>query len=138
MKAKIRCVHCKAEKYSKQGYRKTEKRGKIQKYKCLSCSKYFTNDEGFYRMRNSEEIITMSVDMYLSNLSSRKMRNQLRRHMKTKISHVSVLDWVRKYILKVHAYVEKLNYDKLGGIFYADETVINRKGNHDNFWACVD
>jgi len=53
-------------------------------------------------MRNKPEIITMSIDMYVSNLSSRKMRNQLKRHLNHKISHVSVLDWVRRYTLKVH------------------------------------
>ena len=36
--------------------------------------------------------------MYLANLSSRKMRNQLKRHFKTKVSHITILDWVRKYI----------------------------------------
>lgn len=103
---KIKCVHCGSNEFTKQGFRKTENRGKIQKYKCCNCYRYFTNDDGFYRMRNNEKIITMSIDMYLSNLSSRKMRNQLKRHLETKISHVSILDWVRKYVLKV----QKLEY----------------------------
>lgn len=42
-------------------------------------------------MRNNPEIITMFIDMYISNLSSRKMRNQLKRHFDYKISHVSIL-----------------------------------------------
>ena len=96
MENKIKCVYCKRRHYIKKGFRHTENRGKIQKYKCLNCGKYFTNDDGFYRMKNSDKIITMSIDMYLSNLSSRKMRNQLRRHLETKISHVSVLSCVRK------------------------------------------
>lgn len=71
--------------------------------------------------------------MYLSNLSSRKMRNQLARHMKTKASHVSILDGVRRYSLKVHNFVEKLGYN-LGNSFYADETMINRQGYGDRLW----
>lgn len=65
------------------------------------------------------------------------MRNQLSRHFNTKVSHNSVLDWVRKYSLKVHNFVEKLGYN-LGDSFYADETIINRKAKEDKFWACVD
>ena len=133
----VKCRYCKSEAIVKRGLSPTRNRGKQQRYLCKSCKKSFIQDLGFWKMKNSEEIITMSVDMYLSNLSSRKMRNQLSRHMKTKISHISVLDWVRKYVLKVHKYVETLNYN-LGGIFYADETVINRQGRNDKFWACVD
>jgi transposase-like protein len=133
----INCKHCSSTNFIKKGFRKTNNRGKIQKYFCRDCHKFFTNDEGFYRMRFSAETITLSIDMYLSNLSSRKLRNQLSRHFRTKVSHNSVLDWVRKYSLKVHNYVEKLGYN-LGDSFYADETVINRKAKEDRFWACVD
>ena len=129
----IKCIYCKSENYTKQGFRKTENRGKIQKYFCRNCKRYFTNDEGFYRMRLSAE----TIDIYLSNLSSRKMRNQLKRHFNIKTSHQSVLNWVYKYSLKVNNFVEKLGYN-LGESFYADETVINRQGRDDKFWCCVD
>jgi len=88
-------------------------------------------------MRNKPEIVTMSIDMYVSNLSSRKMRNQLKRHLNHKISHISILDLVRRYTLKVHRFVEKFGYN-LGDSFYADETEINREGKLDKFWCCLD
>ncbi len=50
---------------------------------------------------------------------------------------MTILDWVRRYSLIVHKFVERLGYN-LGGYYYADETEINRLGNKDNFWACVD
>ena len=137
MKVEIKCVHCKARNYIKKGYRKTLKRSKIQKFLCLGCNRYFTNDDGFYRMRNKESIITMSIDMYLSNLSSRKMRNQLRRHLGTRISHVSVLDWVRRYVKKVSKFVDTLK-PQLSGKYYADETEIRRNKKDDVFWCAVD
>ena len=137
MKQQIRCIHCKADRYAKKGFRKTENRGKIQKYKCLSCHKYFTNDDGFYRMRTKPSIITMSIDMYVSNLSSRKMRNQLSRHLKTKRSHVTILAWVRKYVLRIQRFVETLK-PKLSGMIYADETEIDRGIRNDIFWCAVD
>lgn len=126
MEVKTRCVHCKAKNYIKKGFRKTQNRGKIQKYQCLDCGKYFTNDEGFYRMRNSEKKITQAVDLFFSNLSSRKTRNFLKRHWEHNASHVTVLDWCRKYTLKVQKYIETLQ-PKLSGKLYADETMIDRK-----------
>lgn len=88
-------------------------------------------------MRFSEKTITMSVDMYISNLSSRKMRNQLVRHFGIKVTHETILDWVRRYTLKVHKFIEKLGYN-LGSSFYADETMINRECKLDRFWCCLD
>lgn len=131
------CVFCRSKNYIRKGHRQTEHRGKIQRYECKQCHKNFTHDEGFYRMCYSAQTITLSIDMYLSNLSSRKMRNQLKRHFSTKASHVSILDWVRKYALRVHNFVEKLGYN-LGKSFFADETFIDRNGEDDRFWACVD
>ena len=132
-----RCKFCKGINSYKKGLRKTEHRGKIQKFYCKDCKKMFTEDTGFYRMRFSEETITMSVDMYISNLSSRKMRNQLARHFKTKVTHMTILDWVRRYTLKVSKFVEKLGYN-LGISFYADETLIDCNGRDDRFWCGLD
>ena len=133
----VKCENCSSTNFLKKGFRKTDNRGRIQKFYCKDCHKYFTNDDGFYRMRNKPEIITMSIDIYVSNLSSRKMRNQLKRHLNHKVSHVSVLDWVRRYTLKVHKFIEKQGYN-LGNSFYADETMINREGKLDRFWCCLD
>jgi len=133
----IKCKHCSSLNFCKKGFRNTDYRGKIQKYYCKDCRKFFTNDDGFYRMRNKPEIITMSIDMYVSNLSSRKMRNQLSRHLNTKISHMSILDWVRRYTLKVSKYIDKLGYN-MGNSFYADETLIDCEGRKDRFWCCLD
>ena len=88
-------------------------------------------------MRNKPEIITMSIDMYVSNLSSRKMRNQLKRHFDHKISHVSILDLVRRYTLRVHKFIENQGYN-FGSSFYADETMIDCEGRKDRFWCCLD
>jgi len=137
----IKCIHCKESNFVKKGFRKTENRGKIQKYLCLSCKKYFTNDEGFYRMRNSEDKITEAIDLYFSNLSSRKVRNHFRRHRPHNSSHVTVLDWCRRYVLKVTNYINTLK-PELSGQIYGDETMIPRDAGHrkggDVFWCSVD
>ncbi|MFH0978320.1 MAG: DDE-type integrase/transposase/recombinase [Candidatus Woesearchaeota archaeon] len=140
MEQKIKCIHCHATAYKKKGFRTTQNRGKIQKFQCLSCHKFFTNDEGFYRMKNDENKITQAIDLYFSTLSSRKVRNHFRRHLDHNASHVTVLDWCRRYVLKVSKYVDTLK-PELSGEFYADETDIDRsrKDNRkDVFWCNVD
>ena len=93
-------------------------------------------------MRNSENKITSAIDLYFSNLSSRKVRNHFRRHWEHNASHETILNWCRKYVLKVNKYVETLN-PQLSGKIYADETEIprgctpTRKGG-DTFWCSVD
>ncbi len=136
-KVSVKCRFCKSKNYIKKGFRKTENRGKIQKYYCQDCKKYFTADNGFYRMRNSERKITSAIDLYFSNLSSRKVRNHFRRHWEHNASHETVLSWCRKYVLKVQKYVDTLE-PELSGEYYADETEIDRKGKKDIFWANVD
>ncbi len=142
MTNKIKCVHCGKSNYIKKGIRKTQNRGNIQRYKCLDCKKLFTNDEGFYRMKNSESKITSAIDLYFSNLSSRKVRNHFRRHLDHNASHETILKWCRKYVLKVQKYVDTL-HPELSGEVYADETDIPRGGSNtrkggDIFWCSVD
>ena len=112
----IVCKHCMGKAFHKEGYRKTQNRGKIQKYFCEDCKRYFTADLGFYRMRNSEDKITEAIDLYFSNLSSRKVRNHFRRHRPQNSSHVSILDWCRRYTLKVSKFVDTLQ-PQLSGQF---------------------
>lgn len=133
----VKCIFCKSSNYIRKGYRKTQNRGKIQKYFCQDCKRYFTNDDGFYRMRNSESKITSAIDLYFSNLSSRKVRNYFRRHIEHNVSHITVLDWCRKYVLKVQKYVDTLS-PQLSGKIYADETEIDCEKRNDYFWASVD
>jgi transposase-like protein len=130
----LKCPNCKGVEFVKRGFSNTRKRGKQQRLLCKSCGKTFIPDMGFWKMKNKEEIITMCVDMYLSNLSSRKMRNQLFRHFGIKVSHVTILDW---YVLKVQKFIRKLK-PKLSGYVYADETEIDCQNRNDIFWCSVD
>jgi len=131
------CRFCKSEQIVKKGFRKTENRGKIQRFACKDCGHNFCLDKGFYRMRYDEKIVTRAIDSYISSSSSRKMRDHLKRHDETKVSHVTVLNWVRKYVLKVQNYVDTLN-PQIGGSCYADDTEIDRRGFKDHFWTCID
>lgn len=50
------CPKCKSKEIIKRGFRRTENRGKLQRYNCKSYSLRFVENDGFFRMRNSPEI----------------------------------------------------------------------------------
>ena len=136
----IKCIHCQSSNCSKEGKRKTQNRGTLQRYKCRTCKKRFTNDEGFYRMRNNSAKITQALDLYFSSMSSRKIRNYFQRHLPHNASHETILGWARKYSMRVQNYVNTLQ-PELSGRFYADETEIDRSrkdGKNDVFWCSID
>ncbi|MBS3101416.1 DDE-type integrase/transposase/recombinase, partial [Candidatus Woesearchaeota archaeon] len=59
-------------------------------------------------------------------------------HRPKNASHETILNWCRKYVLKVTKYTETLQ-PQLSGQFYADETEIDReKDRNDIFWCNVD
>jgi transposase-like protein len=133
----VKCPKCGSTESVKRGLSNTKKRGKQQRYLCNGCNKTFIVDAGFWKMKNKDGIVAMCIDMYLSNLSSRKMRNQLKRHFGIKVSHVSILDWVRKYVLRVEKYLKNLK-PTLSGLVYADETEVKCQKRYDIFWCSVD
>lgn len=142
MKQTIKCPSCKWDKVVKRGLSPTENRGKQQRYLCKSCKKTFIPNNGFWKKKNSEQKITAAIDLYFSNLSSRKVRNHFRRHWQHNASHITILNWCREYTLKVTKFVDTLK-PELSGEVYADETEIprgcntKRKGG-DKFWCAVD
>ena len=44
---KVSCPKCNCDNVKKDGLRKTEHRGKIQRYSCKECNFRFVLDEGF-------------------------------------------------------------------------------------------
>jgi len=61
---KICCPNCKSNNTKKDGKRKTENRGLIQRFKCKECSYRFVKDDGFFRMRNNPKKITCAIDLF--------------------------------------------------------------------------
>jgi len=137
METNYKCPTCKSKHTVKRGFSPTQNRGKQQRYLCKECKKTFIQDLGFWKKKNSEKKITVAIDLYFSNLSSRKVRNHFRRHWEHNASHITVLNWCREYTIKVQKYVDTLQ-PQLSGKFYADETEIDCERRKDIFWCNVD
>ena len=61
---KVSCPFCSSNNVIKRGIRETENRGKVQRYGCKDCSKRFSIDDGFWKMKNHEKKITLCMDLY--------------------------------------------------------------------------
>ena len=137
MGSKLRCRFCHDDNFIKKGFRKTKIRGKLQKYFCKTCGKTFVEDTGFIKMRNSERIISMAIDEYFEALSSRKCARNLKSHSYTKISHTSILDWIRKYVLLLNNFLDKLN-PRFSSELITDETTIKTEGQQHQLGIVLD
>ncbi len=126
---KIICPSCKAKHIKKNGRRKTENRGLIQRYKCLECRKRFTLDDGFFRMRNSLQKITQAVDLFYRGASTRGVQGHLAMFYPHNASNVSVYSWVVKYSKMISKFTNKLKL-KVGEEAQADEIEFHRRKSH--------
>ena len=133
----LTCTKCKSKHIKKIGFRTTQKRGKQQRYLCFDCGSSFTENKGFWRMKNNEDKICQAIDTYFEGLSLRKVKRNFLRYGETEISHQSILNWIRKYSYMIRNYVGKLNVN-LEGHYLTDETIIHCAGDKHNVGLVLD
>jgi len=97
----VTCSKCNSNKIKKDGKRKTENRGKIQRYRCKNCNFRFVIDDGFYRMRNHPNKITAGIDLYYKGVSLRKVQEHFQAFYPKNSTYVSVYNWIMKYATMV-------------------------------------
>jgi len=139
MTTKVICPDCKAEHIKKDGNRKTENRGLIQRYKCLECSHRFVLDDGFFRMRNSPQKITQSVDLFYRGASARGVQGHLAMFYPHNADHSTILRWVWKYARMIGKFTDKLKLNlseelQFDEIEYRRRKTHKAKGTEDNFF----
>jgi len=126
----ITCFNCSSANTIKWGKRKTENRGEIQRYKCKSCNSYFTLDNGFFRMRNTLQKITQSIDLFYRGVSTRKVQEHLAIFHPHNASHMSVYNWVVKYAKVISKFTNKLKIN-VGTEAQIDEIEFHRRQHHE-------
>lgn len=81
------CPNCNSEKYIKSGIVSNR-----QRYKCKSCGYYFTVNKMGKRI--DDYYVNKALQLYLEGLTYREIERILG------ISHVSIMNWVKKYNVK--------------------------------------
>ena len=126
MKNKTICPKCKSELIRKDGVRKTNNRGLIQRYRCKECSHRFVLDDGFKRMRNTPQKITLCLDLFYRGVSTRKIREHLRAFYPHNSSDVSIYKWIIKYSNRISKFTDKLKL-RVGKELQVDEMQYSRR-----------
>ena len=93
---KLSCPKCNSNNVIKRGFRKTENRGKIQRYSCKECFCKFVINDGFYRMRNHSKKITCALDLFYRGVSTRKIQEHFQAFYPQNSSHKSIYKWIGK------------------------------------------
>jgi len=117
-----KCPLCESEEIIKWGFRyncTTKKR----RYKCNSCKKLFVVDDGFSKCKKKREMITACLDLYMNGMSLRKVATHVNQFSDKEVSHMSILRWIRRYVMTIKPFTNSLNLN-LSGVYHADEIYI--------------
>jgi len=130
------CKFCGSDNTVRRGFRNTQ-RGKVQRFFCKSCERFFVVDEGFEKMKATPETVTVALDLYFKGISMRAIVDHLKQFHDVEVSHVAIYKWIRKYVKMLKAYADQL-VPRVSGIWHSDEMALNIRnlGNHENLrWA---
>lgn len=114
------CPNCQSERYVKSGVIKNR-----QRYRCKDCNYYFTVNKVGKKI--DDYYVNKALQLYLEGLTYREIERILG------VSHVSVLNWVKKYKIKrpnnsnYHPTYQILNASELA-IFFANSENIKGSG----------
>ncbi|MFH1592189.1 MAG: hypothetical protein ABIB47_02365 [Candidatus Woesearchaeota archaeon] len=126
---KVSCFRCSSNKIKKDGKRKTQNRGNIQRYRCKECNFRFVIDDGFYRMRTNENKITAGIDLYYKGVSLRKVQEHFQSFYPKNSTHVSVYNWIVKYSMMVSNLTDNVPI-QCGNEMMSDEMEYHRRLYH--------
>jgi len=130
----VTCPKCNSNQIKRDGKRKTNNRGKIQRYRCKECNFRFVIDDGFYRMRNHPNKITAGIDLYYKGVSLRKVQEHFQAFYPHNSSHMSIYRWIVKYAKMVGTLIDNIPI-KCGKEMQSDEMEYYRKAKEQNWFV---
>ncbi len=126
---KLSCPNCNSTNVIKREFRKTENRGKMQRYSCKDCFHRFVIDDGFYRRRNHPNKITAGIDLHYKGVSLRKVQEHFQAFYPKNSTYVSVYNWIIKYATIVSRLTDNLPI-QCGKEMMSDEMEYHRRLYH--------
>lgn len=123
-----RCIYCLSPKVVRNGHTGEG----IQRYKCNGCGKRFSEKGFFARLRHNVKDVLDAVWLRIHRQSLREAARSMAKIKKIKISHTTVLNWVKK-LFKLLVWLAKLVRLSYSLIWHVDEKYIKVRGCKD--WA---
>src|SRR3990167_8839514 len=137
MKEKTKCPYCNGENIVRRGQRQTQNRGIIQRYGCQDCDRRFVVDDGFFKMKNTPQKVTLCLDLFYRGISTRKVQEHLQAFYPHNSSNVSIYKWIVKYSKMISKFTDNLNL-KVGKELQTDEMEYKTKGKKAWFIDAID
>jgi transposase-like protein len=129
------CPLCRSHNLKKAGIRHN-KSGNIQVYACKDCSKFFSINVGFERMKHNPQAVTAAMQLYFSGESLRNTQRSLSL-IGVDVSHQTVSNWITKYTNIMKSYIDKIK-PNVSSTWRADEVFIKVKGDMKYLFALMD
>ena len=100
--------------------------GKKQVFYCKDCKHKF-RESSIIRTKFTPELVTLSLDLYFSGLSLRKIVRTVNDHFNIKLGASTLYDWIKKYVPMISEYVNTLS-PQLSKQWHADELFVRVRG----------
>jgi transposase-like protein len=109
----------------KHGFRMVKGGIKRQRYRCLRCGfRFILGENGFSNVSSNPQMTSEALNLIYSGLSYRSAARHIRISHQTKISHVSIMKWFRKYTRLMKEYVDNL-IPEFSEVWSVDEMMVN-------------
>jgi transposase-like protein len=118
----IPCVRCGSIRVIHYG-----KRGVKQVYYCKDCKRKFNEQSLLKKVQFTPELITLTMDLYFSGLSLRKVARNVSEHLNVKVGYTTIYSWIQRYVPMIAEYVNALT-PELSNEWHADELFVKVRG----------
>jgi transposase-like protein len=98
-----------------------------QVFKCKDCMHKFREPSILKCARFTPELVTLTLDLYFSGLSLRKITRTLSNHFNIDVNYATIYRWIAKYIPMISEYVNELE-PQLSKTWHADELFVKVRG----------
>jgi transposase-like protein len=100
-----------------------------QVFKCRDCKRKFR--EGLIKKaKYSPETITLTLDLYFSGLSLRKIARTVNDHFDMTLTPMTIYRWIQRFVPQISEYVNSLS-PQLSETWHADELFVKMKGGEN-------
>ena len=114
----IQCDKCGSIRVTKYG-----KSANKQVFKCKDFQHKFRELTLLKKVKFSPELITLTLDLYFSGLSLRKVARNINDHFNIDVNFSTIYTWIQRYIPVISNYVNSLK-PQLGSEWHADELFV--------------
>jgi putative transposase len=102
-----------------------------QVFKCKDCNHKFREPSLLKRARFTPELVSLTLDLYFSGLSLRKITRSVSDHYDIDVHYSTIYDWIQRYVPIVSEYIRTLT-PSLSNSWHGDEVFLKMKGGKSN------